>query len=100
MTNTEAVAAAIQFTGYSSQALTKALLDGGIDGAGTYSAGNKANINLVAIEVLRGMLAVSSVTEGGYSISFSTSGILARIDFLTGATGLAPQPKVAACHLW
>lgn len=100
MTNTEAVAAAILFTGYSQQALIKAMLDAGVDGTGTYSAASKGAIDLIAVEVLRGMLGVTSISEGGYSISYNYNGIMERINFLNGETGEAPQPKVAAVHMW
>jgi len=98
MTNAEAVAAAIQIQGYSADALNKALADAEITGSSTYSSASKNAINMVAVEVLQGMLAVTQMQEGGYSITFSASGIQARINYLSGIE--SAEPKVMAMHLW
>jgi hypothetical protein len=100
MTNKEAVIASIQITGYSDSAIDKALLDAGIEGSVNYNSANKKPIDLVAIEVLQGMRALSSVTEGGYSVSYSLAGIEARLGYLNALYGITGQPKVRAVKMW
>jgi hypothetical protein len=100
MTNKEAVIATIQITGFPDAGVNKALLDAGIDETVNYSVGNKKIIDLAAIEVLQGMLAVASVSEGSYSISYSIAGVQARISYLSGLHGISTQPKVRAVKLW
>lgn len=100
MTNTEAVKRAIQIPGYSEEAIEKFLFDAGIDGTVNYIASDKSKINLIAIEALKGMLAVMSITEGGYSISYSVEGIKERLGYLETVEGISGQPKVRAVKLW
>ncbi len=100
MTNKEAVIAALQIIGYSDIAVEKALLDAGIDGNGTYTPDTGAQIDSVAVEVLQGMLSLASVSEGGYSVSYSVAGIEARIDYLNGRNGISAQPTVTARNVW
>jgi len=101
MTNKEATIAALQITGYSDSAIEKALLDNGLNGDLTYDPSNAKGIDLIAIEVLQGMLAVASVSEGGLSVSYSVSGIKARIDYLKGKNGIPLDgPTVNVANVW
>lgn len=97
MTNKEAVIATLQITGYSDGAIEKALLDNGLNGADTYVIENSKNVRLVSIEVLQGMLSLSSVSEGGYTVSYSAAGIQKRLDYLNDAKG---QPVVRRSNAW
>lgn len=101
MTNTEAIIATLQIAGYSDSAIQKALLDSNINGDGLYDGSNAKDIDLIAIEILQGMLSVASVTEGGYSVSYSLNGIKARLDFLNGKYGLETgKPSISAPKVW
>lgn len=101
MTNKEAVIATLQITGYSDSAIEKALLDNGLNGEDTYTTTIKQSIGTVAIEVLQGMLSLASVTEGGYSVSYSVAGIQARLGILNGLYGVAaPVPTVTSPNVW
>ncbi len=96
MTNKEALIATMQAPGYSDAAVEKALLDAEIDVGEDYAIASKATIDLIAIDVLKGMLAVASISEGGYSIGYSIEGIKLRISALETVNGISVQPKVRA----
>jgi len=100
MTIKDATIAALQITGYSDSAIDKALLDNGLNGALTYDSSNAKSIDLVAIEVLQGMMAVASVSEGGFSVSYSLAGIKARLDYLNAKNGITTGPVVKGVNVW
>lgn len=102
MTIKEAVIATLQITGYADGAIEKALLDSGLNGEDTYTATMKQSIGLAAIEVLQGMLSLASVSEGGYSISYSVAGIKLRLDYLNGIYGEVTDdvPTVKSPSVW
>lgn len=101
MTNKEAIIASLQITGYSDSAIEKALLDSGLNGGDSYETINAKSIDLAAIDVLQGMLSVSSVSEGGYSVSYSTAGIKARLEYLSAKNGLlGAVPTVTSKSVW
>lgn len=101
MTNKEATIAALQITGYSDSAIEKTLLDNGLNGDLTYDPSNSKGIDLIAIEILQGMLSVASVSEGGFSVSYSIPGIQARIDYLNAKNGITTGvPTVKGVDIW
>jgi hypothetical protein len=102
MTNKEAVIAALQIIGYSESAIDKALIDLEVTSDTVYSKENTKSIDLVAIEVLQGMLSVSDVKEGGYSVSYSIDGVKARIAYLQDRNGLTStsKPTVRSRNVW
>jgi len=84
MTNLEALKAVVQVENIPGNSFTKALIDAGIDGTATYTSSNATSINAVALEVLKGLL-ISSISEGGYSISFDRAAIEKKIAVLDGS---------------
>jgi len=100
MTIKDATIAALQITGYSDSAIDKALLDNGLNGDDTYTSSNAKSIDLIAIEVLQGMMAVASVSEGGFSVSYSLGGIKARLDYLNAKNGITTGPVVKGVNVW
>jgi len=102
MTNKEAIIAEIQVSQYSDNAITKAMLDLDINPEEEYVKDNAKRVAIAAIKVLRSMLSVKSVTEGGYNITYSIS---ERIDALNAEYGLlpvveVPKPSIKARSLW
>lgn len=84
MTNLEALKAVVDVPGISGNAYDKALIDVSLTGSSTYSAGNEETINNAAVKVLKGFL-LSSLSEGGYSVSFDRTAIENKITVLEGA---------------
>lgn len=89
MTNLEAITASIGIPGFSDGAVTKALLDAGLDPSGIYTAGN-TSIDLAALVVLKGMLGLQQIQEGDYSITYAIKDRIKQIQddlgLTTGAT--------------
>lgn len=83
MTNLEALKAVVGVEGISDNSYSKALIDSGIDGTGTYSASNESVVNISAINVLENFL-LTSLSEGGYSVSYDRSAIEKKISVLKG----------------
>jgi len=84
MTNLEALQSVVDIPQISILTLTKVLIDAEIDGAESYVSGNASKIYSAAAAVLRTFM-VSSVSEGGYSISFDRSAIEKKIAVLDGS---------------
>jgi len=75
MTNYEAAKAdLLQYTA-SKASIQKRMLDAGIDPDGTYSVASKRDIAKVVIDILRGLLSLSSESEGGFSQSYNRKGL-------------------------
>ncbi len=79
MTNLEAITAAIGIPGFSDLAVQKALLDAGLDPAGTYIA-NDVSVTKAALVVLKGMLGLQQIQEGDYSITYAIKERIAAIE--------------------
>lgn len=94
MTNEQAVIATIQITGYPDSALEKALEDYSLTSSDNYTADNKETVNKIAVDILNGMLSYASISEGGYSVSYSVEGVRARLAQLGGG------PTVKAVSIW
>lgn len=83
MTIKEALQAAVSVSGIPDDRFEKALLDADIDGTGVYREGDKADVDVIAVAMLQGIL-VSSISEGGFSISYDRSAIEKLISTLKG----------------
>lgn len=68
MTIKEALAAKVQCP-VSSDTLDVVLTDRGLDGSATYTADNKADVELAVMDVLFMIYTQPDVVEGGYSLS-------------------------------
>jgi hypothetical protein len=83
MTNLDALKSVVDIPGISSNSYDKALIDAGIDGTATYLASSEQTINSAGVKVLKGFL-LSSLSEGGYSVSFDRTAIENKITVLEG----------------
>lgn len=63
------------------------LINSGLDGAGTYSAGVETQTARTAANVLAGLLPLSSFKEGDMTIQLDRDGIKARIYYLANKYG-------------
>lgn len=70
MTNKEAVIAECKPFTVDDAMVEKSLIDNGVDGTTTYASANRPDVAAVAYDVLKGMASLSSVSEGGFSMSF------------------------------
>ncbi len=93
MTNSEALAAVVQIEQIPANAYEKALVDAGLTGSSTYSSVNEKLVNTAAIAILSGLL-YTSISEGGYSISFDSQAVQNKIASLGGG------PKVRGLKVW
>jgi hypothetical protein len=104
MTIKEALIAALQVTGYSEAAIDKALLDAGLNGILTYDPLTDTTltraVNMAALVILKGMLTVQSIEEGGYKIAYSVEGIKLRIAQIEGIYGLSEKPTIKRRAFW
>lgn len=96
MTNLEAIIAEISIPGYNTGSVTKALLDAGIDPDGLYTAKNLGITN-AALVVLRQMLGIKEIQEGGYQIVYD---IKARISALEDQLGIGSRYVQNASWRW
>lgn len=81
-------------------AIDKALVDNNIDGRDGYSSANAKSIDLVAIDILQGLLTAPDVTEGGYSIRYDRSAIQQRLSYLSQKHGIGSGPTVRRANVW
>lgn len=95
MTINEALAAVVGVSQIPAAVFEKALIDSGLTGTDVYTADNADSVNEAAVTVLSGLL-VSSISEGGYSITFDRKAVEAKIQSLGGN----PQPEVRAVNVW
>jgi hypothetical protein len=93
VTNLEALQGVLGEYAANGNALTKSLIDQDLLGADTYTTDNKDAVNSAAIDVLNGII-YSSVSEGGYSVSYNVEMIKAKILALGGG------PKVNGVKVW
>jgi hypothetical protein len=84
MTNLDALKAVVGIDQISANSFTKALLDASIDPAADYSSGNKTSIDNAGAAILKDFLQ-TSVSEGGYSVTYDRKAIEAKISQLSGA---------------
>lgn len=102
MTNLEAAIAVITVpvSSYPSVSVEKALADQGLQPAGVYDSSNAKGIDFAAIKVLRGMLALTKISEGGFELQFSTEGIKAILIGLEEQYSVTTGPTIRARQLW
>lgn len=96
MTNREAVEAEIGIPGYQSNSVVKAMADLNIVESDPYITPN-TSINKAALAVLKIMLAISSLTEGGYNITYA---IKERIKAIEGELGVDSSQPVITDMSW
>lgn len=97
MTNLEAIYAAIGIPGASDGSVTKALLDNGLNAAETYIP-NDANVDRAALQVLKQMLGLQSLSEGDYSVTYA---IKDRIQQIEDDLGLGSGAKIRnKSYMW
>ncbi len=101
MTILEALMAAIQVPGITTDTLKKACIDNGLIDTDTYSSSKEGNVDRAAISVLRSLV-VSTEGEGDFRYSISHQAIQARISYLEGKLGIAEDgtPTVRAVSKW
>lgn len=98
MTTKQAIEAAVAgIPNVSSNSIDKAIIDAGLSGAEVYSIAYLDTVNAAAVMVLSGLL-VSSISEGGYSISIDRKAVEARIAKL-GDVGGVPEVRMIG-DLW
>lgn len=99
MTNREALIAELQISGYSENAVDKALLDAGLVGGGTYTPDNTKQVAIATVKVLNTMLGTKSVSEGDLSITYSIGERIAAINDEHGLL-VKGRPTVTARNVW
>lgn len=63
------------------------IINGNLNGAGTYSAPLESQVAKVAYAVLSAMLPLSSFKEGDLTIQINTAGVKARLEYLSKKYG-------------
>ena len=86
MTNLEALQAVVDIDQISAASFEKAVIDAGLLPTDNYVIASKDLLNAAGVAVLNGWIA-SSMSEGGYSISFDRKAIDAKIQALNGVSG-------------
>jgi hypothetical protein len=102
MTNREALTAALQVE-FPDASIELALINSGLDGTAVYAQGNKGAVNLMALDLLRGLLTTPDITEGGMSIKYDRNAVLKRVASLEVTTETIPVaaiPKVRSPRVW
>lgn len=99
MTNKEALQEVAQIPTLSDAAIEKAFLDSdsGLVSGDTYVKPNEQAIDEIAISVLSNVLAVASISEGGYSIAYGQSleNKIARLKAKWGIDEDADKPSIS-----
>jgi hypothetical protein len=84
--------------------LDNLLVEVSVTGSSTFGGNNVADTKKAMAAIIPELLAMPKVTEGGYSISQNTDGVLKYYRMLCSELGienkLEPQPKVKARKLW
>jgi hypothetical protein len=93
MTNKEALVAVV-LVDANDNLLEKALADGSITSTDNYSPENSQAVDSAAISVLRSILSMPDITEGGYSIRYDRASIQKRIDALAANVGIDNGPVI------
>lgn len=70
MTNRDALISEIQIASVSDNAIDKAIIDLNINADGVYNYSYREDIARAALMVLKGMVAIKSIQEGGFAITF------------------------------
>lgn len=106
MTKKEAFKSAIGID-VSDNTLEFYLLEAGIDGTAVSIKGDLKPLELAAVPLLQSLLAISSESEGGLSVSYSIEGIKARIQAIAKKYNLNDvlsatviQPKIRVKNIW
>lgn len=87
MTNKEAIQAILGQVNIPVNSLELALTDAGLDPDATYDKSNATVIGSVTCDMLVGILAAPSVSEGGYSIKYDLEGIKTLLQYLAKKYG-------------
>lgn len=102
MTNKEALLAVVQVANIPDNSLVKALMDAEILDTDEYEINLADDIDLVAIDVLQGLLSQPDIQEGGYKITFDRAAIAKRLGFLADKQDvvITGGPIVQAKNPW
>lgn len=99
MTNSEAVKAIVSVE-VQEATVTKALVDASLIPGDIYTKEQEVRVAFASVDVLSSLL-YSSVSEGGYSVSFDRRAIEQKINFVCGKYGIVkPGPSVKGVTPW
>jgi hypothetical protein len=104
MTKKEALVATLQVS-VPDISLEKAMIDQAITGTDVYASTDEKDIDLCAIKILQGLLAVPNISEGGMSISYDREGIQAVLLLLAKKHSISEvvnqyKPSVTGKSVW
>ena len=99
MTNKEALIANVGFS-VPDNMLEKALTDNDITGSDAYTKDDAESIDLATIPVLKLVLSMPDVSEGGYSIRFDRASVEKRLESLLEENDMSTGPTVTGKSVW
>ena len=86
--------------------LEKGLTDNGLISVDVYTLPNETKVLRAAMQILFKVSFITSISEGGYSISFDKEGVLSRLKFLSIKSGdysilnALKTPTVKQVNVW
>lgn len=107
MTNYDAISAMLYPYDVEPMLVQKHCIDLDVEGTDVYDATQKAVIAQITIAILRNLIVMTSESDSGYSLGYSTEGLKKRIASLAkenGLTDIAEEftdaPTVEFLDLW
>lgn len=88
MTNFEAISARLYPYSVDSDLIEVSCIDAGLESDAPYTSGQKTEVAMVVISILRNMVALSSESNGGYGLSYDTDKLKERIRLIAKDYGL------------
>lgn len=88
MTNYDAISASLYPYNVDDYLIEKVCIDEGMDVSEEYTVADKINVVKATIAVLRQLIVLSSESNGGYSLGYSTDDLKKRIRTLAKENGL------------
>ncbi len=88
MTNLQALQAMTEYS--NDNLLAKVLMDNGVDGTGTYSAGNKQSVDLALADVYLYLATHPKENEGSWAVEWDAARLLAARRDIYNRYGLTP----------
>ena len=99
MTNKEALIANVGFS-VPDNMVEKAMIDNDVTGATTYTSADAESIDLCTIPILKLVLSMPDVSEGGYRINFDRASAQKRLDDLLEDYEITKGPTVTGKSVW